>query len=449
MITAAGIYAVLYLPGYFMKTPGTSEETAVVQTDTTAIRKTNTALRNYPSDDFDGDGLSNADETALGTDPWNIDTDEDGASDYYEAKISKTDPLNADKILVDVQTKDDKSKGKNVGSPYKIGNVILWADDYSSKAYGSVVETLTGYHFTAFDGYAQFPSGKYAYRVKDGVRSLMSYRKEENAWKVSAGDFVEVYDKPLEEIVEISFFSHPVYVNSSIVTNILANILPPKGFITAEKKMKIDVDPDTGKSVTTEIVKPAFDSTDDYRYTVNHNTLNDLQFVRKSIEEDNCCIAVSLYNENAGEYIGIVYGYTSSGDLLIADMDTLEPIGTLKITESARKMLDDNGDLVSVSYYDFSGFGFNSQAGDRISFFASSSKSNALNNKIKKEKENNTDETDKEDTQDNSESKSDTAEEASDKAGQDSQEETDSSKQDNSESEEADSQNSEETESTE
>jgi hypothetical protein len=45
-------------------------------------------------DDPDGDGLSNADEAALGTDPNNADTDGDGLSDSQEEGY--TDPLNPD-----------------------------------------------------------------------------------------------------------------------------------------------------------------------------------------------------------------------------------------------------------------------------------------------------------------------------------------------------------------
>ena len=53
-------------------------------------------------------------------------------------------------------------------------------------------------------------------------------------------------------------------------------------------------------------------------------------------------------------------------------MNTLEPIGVLSIEENARKIIDDTGSLLSMSYFDFSGFGFDSRNGDRISFFAAS-----------------------------------------------------------------------------
>jgi len=46
--------------------------------------------------DSDGDGLTDVEELALGTDPHNPDTDNDGLTDGEEVKTYKTDPLNPD-----------------------------------------------------------------------------------------------------------------------------------------------------------------------------------------------------------------------------------------------------------------------------------------------------------------------------------------------------------------
>ncbi len=46
--------------------------------------------------DFDGDGLSNAEEYALGTDPRLLDSDGDGLSDFDEVNTHGTDPADAD-----------------------------------------------------------------------------------------------------------------------------------------------------------------------------------------------------------------------------------------------------------------------------------------------------------------------------------------------------------------
>jgi outer membrane protein OmpA-like peptidoglycan-associated protein len=46
--------------------------------------------------DSDGDGLTDAEEAQLGTDPYDKDTDKDGLTDYDEVKVYHTDPLNPD-----------------------------------------------------------------------------------------------------------------------------------------------------------------------------------------------------------------------------------------------------------------------------------------------------------------------------------------------------------------
>jgi len=46
--------------------------------------------------DSDGDGLSDADESTRGTDPFNADSDKDKLSDFAECKTHLTDPLNED-----------------------------------------------------------------------------------------------------------------------------------------------------------------------------------------------------------------------------------------------------------------------------------------------------------------------------------------------------------------
>lgn len=83
-----------------------------VKTDTSAIRISNNALRDNPSEDYDGDGIENSEETALGTDPWNSDTDGDGITDYAEVHVTNTNPLQADDLMTDMQEKQDEQKDK-------------------------------------------------------------------------------------------------------------------------------------------------------------------------------------------------------------------------------------------------------------------------------------------------------------------------------------------------
>ncbi len=50
----------------------------------------------FESVDYDGDLLENAEENLLGTDPYEIDTDTDGLTDYEEVRVYSTSPLKPD-----------------------------------------------------------------------------------------------------------------------------------------------------------------------------------------------------------------------------------------------------------------------------------------------------------------------------------------------------------------
>ena len=377
LLVVSAILLFIYLPGFFIKEPYKGEITIQpVAPDGSAIKKMTATVRSNMDADFDEDGITNADEGKYNTNLWNVDTDGDGAYDLYEINISKTDPTKYNnEVLNDIQTKIDEEKGASVGTPYKIGNVTLWAADYTSKAHGSVIETTRGYRFSNFTGYAQFPEedGVYAYRVANGTRELLKYREKEKVWEIHPYDEIELYHYKLEEIVEMKLFKKYFYLTSNKFTRIVAKILPNRGFVCAKLKMRKDVEPDISDPVIIEVKKPVYDSEDGYRYTLNTNTINALQYVRKTIADKNTCIAVSLFNRNYGEFIAIVYGYTASGNLLLADIDTLQPIGVLGITERAVKVVTNDGEMMSRSYFDFDGFGFHSYNNDRISFFAASS----------------------------------------------------------------------------
>ena len=361
----------LYLPGLFMRDPGMPE--AAVQMNPDAVRQSAEAVRSHTEDDFDRDGLPNAEEEKHGTNLWEADSDGDGAFDIYEINVSKTDPLVFDRdLLADIQIREDEAGDRKEDTPYTIGDVILWADSYQSKAHGSVVKIQNGYRFCHFSGYAQFPEelGSYAYAKKDGVRTLLPHRKVENAWKIDARNTltVEIYENRLEEITEFRFFSKVRYVRRNPLVRLLSAILPEKGFITARGKTRADILPDITDDVKTEITLPEYDPSDLSRFTKNDTSLQDLQAVYQRVGTEGKCLGISLFCEENGEYLGIIYGYTADGDLLVADPDSMQAAGRIDITEKSRKVADEKGDLVTLSYYDFDGMGFHSSKGDRISF---------------------------------------------------------------------------------
>lgn len=72
--------------------------------------------------DTDKDGLSDAEEARLGTDPTKADTDGDGLTDREEVAIYKTDPLNPD---TDGDTYSDGSEVRNGYNPVGPGKLLV------------------------------------------------------------------------------------------------------------------------------------------------------------------------------------------------------------------------------------------------------------------------------------------------------------------------------------
>jgi len=88
-------------------------------------------------DDIDGDGLTNTDETNLGTDPYNSDTDADGLTDGDEVNVSFTNPLlldtdgdglgDGDEVLT-YATDPNTSNIGDLAPRYATNNVLNTAD---------------------------------------------------------------------------------------------------------------------------------------------------------------------------------------------------------------------------------------------------------------------------------------------------------------------------------
>jgi len=72
--------------------------------------------------DSDGDGLTDEEEMALGTDPNNTDTDGDGLFDYEEVKVYNTDPLNPDSDGDKYLDGEEVKNGYNPLGPGKLLN---------------------------------------------------------------------------------------------------------------------------------------------------------------------------------------------------------------------------------------------------------------------------------------------------------------------------------------
>ena len=372
----------IYVPAIIeSRKKGETMQGYTVSVNSNAIKLSNDEIAKNPNADFDGDGIDNTKEQTEGTNIYSEDSDFDGASDYYELYVSKTNPNYYDSnTVINIQKDYDQAQGKDVSSPYKMGNVILWADDYESKATGGVVETITGYHFYNFTGYAQFPAdkGNYVYGIKNNIHIPLKHLEEENAWKIKGYENIEIYNEKLKNIVEFTFFHKTVYADANIITNALAAILPNYGWVTATKKTSVDVEPDSDGWTTTSIEIPAYNFEESLRFAKNTNTLQDLQYVRSMIQNGRC-VAVSLFDSYDGEYIGVIYGYDKIGNLLIADPQTKTHVGKLYVTEIGRKVLSNEGKFIYSTMFAWNGLGFSSKSGDRISFFAVSGASEGIN----------------------------------------------------------------------
>lgn len=75
--------------------------------------------------DSDADGLTDAEERRLGTDPYDPDTDHDGLGDYQEVYVYGTDPLNPDTDGDGISDGDAVKMGRNPKGPGRLKDLFL------------------------------------------------------------------------------------------------------------------------------------------------------------------------------------------------------------------------------------------------------------------------------------------------------------------------------------
>lgn len=79
--------------------------------------------------DSDADGLTDAEERRLGTDPYDPDTDHDGLGDYQEVYVYGTDPLNPDTNNNGIPDGDEVKMGRNPRGKGSLKDFLLANQD--------------------------------------------------------------------------------------------------------------------------------------------------------------------------------------------------------------------------------------------------------------------------------------------------------------------------------
>lgn len=358
---------VLYLPEMLYK-PQEAENERLLTADIQAVKLTNEYTRDCPDEDFDGDGLVNFLEQQHGTSSRRSDTDKDGVSDYAEIYLTETNPTVYDKGLLEKQTKKQlEEQGKKYSDPYKLEGVVLWADDITSRAFGSVVKTKSGYRISSFNGWVEFPEDGYAYSVKGDTYTLLEYKENSNAWRVEGDTVICLSVNKLSVSHELRLAKWNAELPDNFWGKALSFLLPDNAGLLICKPVAEILE--EGMTVKVEkITMPDYDKEDMSRFGVNHNTLTDLGEVYGQLDDGSCVLA-SLNSADFGETLILIYGYTDS-TLLVANPETLVPIGEIQTIPSAQIVFGKDKSFSQEQFFDFVGLGYDSRVNDRIHFIS-------------------------------------------------------------------------------
>ena len=374
MLLAIHIPALLYKPEPVVFAQ--KENAFLIKPDESGIRNMLEYVKDNPNEDFDNDGLNNSDEVKYATDARNPDTDLDGICDYAEIYIYNSRPGQAGNEIDAVVQNLLTEKGLNASLPFKLHDIIMWADNLHSRSNGAVIPTIRGYRFKRFNGWVQFPGNVYAYRINDMLHVPLEYKEAENAWRInSENEDVDVvlYSEPLETIHLLEFFGKKYYVQNGWIADLFDYILPKEhSFICCRRVVKQDTFDIEIPATITEAIMPQIDKADMSRFGSSTQEFQDLTSVYTSIKSGKA-VAVSLQSAQYGEVIGMIYGFTDFGDLLFADENGTKttPEGreyVISIKEQPSITIDHTNALVQREYFDYSGLGFDSEAGDKIHF---------------------------------------------------------------------------------
>lgn len=368
------IFTTIYLPPMLIEEPDRTTHASVNLTasaDPVAMELAQSYMRNHPEGDFDNDGLTNEEELDAGTGIYIVDNDFDGVSDYAELYLTETNPTVADDGIIKFVINADSKTGNTVNTPFKVHDVVLWADDYESKARGSVVKLPDGsYNFYRFQGWVQFPEDvAYAYEVDNGIQTAL--RKNESGYfYIDSPELknVRIYAEQPEACYIISLLGNRFSVPDNFFFKFLSWIFPSQGMglITCRPALANDLDGTWDEvSVTNEKSQYRASSFPNERFGYDQRLLTDLSGIMAEIDSGNNVI-ISLMSHQVGEVIVEVYGYTSRNNLLVCDPSTGEDLGVINIDILPERVLDKSGSIEEYEHFAFEGCGYSSESRHRI-----------------------------------------------------------------------------------
>lgn len=368
------LFTTIYLPPMVISEPDTSAHTSVdlrLSANPNAMEWALTYLRNNPEMDFDGDGLVNETELSYNTGVYLIDNDDDGTTDYAELYLTETNPCVYDESVINFVKQADIKTGSPVNKPFKLHDVILWADDYESKARGGVIPLADGsYNFYRFEGWCQFPDdAQYAYKVVNGVQQALE-KNESGYFYIDSKELmnVRVYQTKPEACYLVRLLSNEFTIGDSTLGKVLSTVLPSKGYGLIVCKPALVNDFDGTWEETAVKNAPTAKKLGEYseeRFGRDQQSLADLSTIFSEINSGRNVI-VSLMSHEIGEVFVEVYGYTNRNNLLICDPETGDDYGALNIKVVGERVLDQTGSIVSYEHFIFTGCGYSSAARHRL-----------------------------------------------------------------------------------
>ena len=362
----------IYVPPALNDVPQQNQHDSVIASgNVAAMEEAITYLRNNPMEDFDGDGLSNEEESRYNTGVYIRDNDFDGTTDYAELYITESNPCVYDDAIIRYVQEQDQRSGNSVNTPFKVHDIIMWADDYAAKARGSVIEVYEDcFVFSNFSGWVQFPGDVFPYQVKDGYQTALK-TNEQGYYRIeSEGEDVTVhtYDAQPEECYVLSLLGSEYKLAKNALSKTLHFILPNKGFglIVCHEATASDLDASLEEQgYCNEIIPYVPGELNSIRFGKDTNQLADLNTIIRQLDAGHNVI-ISLMSHTSGEAILEVYGYTSHNNLFVCNPQTGDPMGILNIGIVSRRLLDETGNINQYEYFTFSGCGYSSEARHRL-----------------------------------------------------------------------------------